>query len=72
MGEIMEGDTVKHLVTGDEGTVASVQPFVIGSNKGEGYLVEVRGRQTFWLWEETGLLESKHPKGPEADPPGGS
>ncbi len=56
------GDKLKHLITGEEGTFIKTMPWTVGSNHGEGLLVDVNGHERFWISEETAFLERPIPK----------
>ena len=57
MDALEEGDKVRHLVTGEEGIFKKALPWTVGTNHGEGHLVEVSGKERLWLTEETLFIE---------------
>jgi len=55
------GDLVKHTANGEEGRYLKPVIWCAGTNKGEGYLVDVNGTEKMWLEEETQFINRPTP-----------
>jgi hypothetical protein len=52
---------VKHTANGEEGRYLKPVIWCAGTNKGEGYLVDVNGTEKMWLEEETQFINRPTP-----------
>jgi hypothetical protein len=57
LDQLQPGDKLKQIATGEEGNFKRVLSWTIGTNHGEGFIVEVAGRERLWLSEETTFIE---------------
>lgn len=51
------GELLKHALNGEEGKFLRPVIWCVGSNKGEGYLVDVGGTEKMWLETETIFID---------------
>ena len=57
MDQLEPGDLVRHTSNREEGRYLRPVVWCVGTNKGEGHLVDVSGKEKMWLETETEFLE---------------